>query len=115
MARLTQEQGLPEIHLRYFQDPLRLTSSLHINRSETLVLTRQANNLIDEADAQLATEITWADWTLILPGDLLSSSTRQDSNNTASLLIARKIQTPGTTKQEQAATPDMVLLHLISF
>lgn len=58
MARLTQEQGLPEIHLRYFQDPLRLTSSLHINRSETLVLTRQANNLIDEADAQLATEIT---------------------------------------------------------
>lgn len=51
----------------------------------------------------VATEVSWADWTLMLPGDLLSSSTRLDSNNTASLLIVRKIQTPGTTKQEQAA------------
>lgn len=115
MARVIQEQGLPEIHLRYFQEPLGLTSSLPIKRSETVVLTRQANYLIDEADALVATEVSWADWTLMLPGDLLSSSTRQDGNNTASLLIVRKIQTPGTTKQEQAGTPGTVLLHLISF
>lgn len=58
MARVIQEQGLPEIHLSYFQEPLGLTSSLPIKRSETVVLTRQANYLIDEADALVATEVS---------------------------------------------------------
>lgn len=58
MARVIQEQGLSEIHSRYFQDPQGLTSSIPIKRSETLVLTRQANYLIDAADALVATEVS---------------------------------------------------------